>query len=354
VSANTKRVAVVGCHGIGKTHAAAVAAAERVELCALCDVVEEEAKALSAETGGTPVYADLTKMLTEESPDIVTLSVPTSVHAALAVQAADAGVRGIYCEKPMASSLGEARKMLDAADRNGAVLLVNHQRRMRNDVGFMRRLADEGAVGEVQEVRASCAGDVLTDGTHAIDSLRFLTDDRPADWLIAQINHAPIVEGRPLGKGVVNVGGHRYRHGVPIESGAIASWQIADGPRAQLLTGDCRLDKPYQYYEVIGSEGRIFRPADKGDHTLFMNGPRTGGRTEPVEVPADGDEISRSYNKLVDSLETGAPHPLDGHLGFAALEIIMAVYESARLGATVSFPLAQKDYPMALMVESAR
>ena len=180
---------VVGCHGIGKSHVAAVQASPRVCLAGLCDVNEEEAVSLAVDSGNPPIFTDFEQMLIDARPDIVALGVPTSLHGRMSIRAAEAGVRGIVCEKPMASNLGEAQQMLQAAEEHGAVLLVNHQRRTRHDLTEMRRLAQDGAIGEVEVLRTSSAGDILTDGTHAIDSLRFLAGDADVEWVLGQVHH---------------------------------------------------------------------------------------------------------------------------------------------------------------------
>ena len=350
------RGVVVGCRGIGKSHIAGILASEQVELFGLCDVDEAIAREHAEANGEPRVFTDFDQMLTEANPDVVALGVPTALHASMAIRAAEAGVRGIIGEKPMAANLAEGRAMIEACERHGATLVINHQRRTRPDLIEMRRLAESGAIGEVQAIRASCGGDLLTDGTHAIDSLRFLGGDRDVAWLLGQVHHAPIIEGQKLGKGVSVRDGHRYRHGVPVDSGAIAAWQFTDGPRAELFTGDCRIPAPYQDYQILGNEGRLWRPGDKGEHTLFLQNADTGGRREPVEVenPDYAATFASNYDRLAGVIREGGRHPLAADLGLRVLEIIMAIYESARLSRRIEFPLAQDRYPMELMVESGR
>lgn len=347
------RAAVVGCHGIGRSHAEAIMRAQRVELAALCDIDVAQAEALAETSGAPPVFTDYGTMLGDLEPDIVALGVPTALHESMAVQAAEAGVRGIVGEKPMAGDLSQARRMIEAADRAGAGLIVNHQRRMRREMVRMRALIEQGAIGDLRIVRGNCAGDVLTDGTHAIDSLRFLAGDLPVDWLIGTVHCAPIVPGQKLGKAVEDRGGRRYRHGMPIESGAIACWQFADGPRAELFTGDCREPgTPYQDYVAVGTEGRLWRPGDAGNPGALLLQDSAGG-WRPVELDPEPDGIevfARSYDVLAECIESGTEHPLRAANGCAALEVIMAVYESSRRRARVVFPLKEERNPMELMV----
>ena len=128
-SEKSLRAAIVGCHGIGKTHAKAIEQATMVELVTLCDLDKQIASELAHEYGEIPVYTDISKMLAEVEPDIVCLAVPTSAHAPLTVQSARAGVKGILCEKPMAKNLAEAHDMMEACRDSETQLIVNHQRR---------------------------------------------------------------------------------------------------------------------------------------------------------------------------------------------------------------------------------
>jgi UDP-N-acetyl-2-amino-2-deoxyglucuronate dehydrogenase len=350
------RAAIVGCHGIGKTHAKTIEQATMVELVALCDLDEQIARELSHEYGDPPVYADISEMLAEIEPDIVCLAVPTSAHAPLTVQSARAGVKGILCEKPMAKNLAEARDMIEACRDSGTQLIVNHQRRTVPALIKMRELIADGAIGEVYLVRASCPGDIITDGTHAIDSIRFLAGDEDIDWVFGNVYRVPVDLSKPIGKGCVDVDGWRYRHGCPIENGGFALWQFAGGPRAELLCGDLRVPgRGYQDYEVFGSEGCLWRPGDGGVPNLLIQTSKTDG-WQAVEGcdPEDSATIfARNYDRFAGNiLKNTNDHPLAGENGLRALEIIMAIYESARLRARITLPLQQDRLPTEIMVEA--
>ena len=105
------RSCVVGCR-MGCVHAMAMATLEDYDLVALCDLKEEVARRAAVQVGCPKVYTDYTRMLAEIQPDVVTIATPTSSHAELTFQAIEAGVRGIYCEKPMATNLADARRMV--------------------------------------------------------------------------------------------------------------------------------------------------------------------------------------------------------------------------------------------------
>src|SRR3954447_2409054 len=122
------RVAIVGCGGMGGSHAKAWKANSRAELVAVADMSEEAAKRLG-DPLGLPAYADYRQMLRDQRPDIVSVTTWQNVRAEITITAAQAGVRGIFGEKPMCASLGEANDMVAACDAAGVKLAIGHQRR---------------------------------------------------------------------------------------------------------------------------------------------------------------------------------------------------------------------------------
>jgi len=136
------RVAIIGCGrkgkdkrrtgcGISHHHAAAYKAAKDVRMVAFCDLVAARAKAFRAEHGSGPerIYTDYREMLRQEKPDIVSVCTWPAVHAPITIACARAGVRAVHCEKPMALTWGEARRMAQACADRGVQLTLNHQRR---------------------------------------------------------------------------------------------------------------------------------------------------------------------------------------------------------------------------------
>src|SRR5262245_37749386 len=119
------RVAVVGAGFFGQYHARQYASLPDVELVAVVDRDESQARRLAAETGCQPVsdYRDLLGRV-----DAVSVVVPTAAHFAVAREFLSRGVATLV-EKPLAFSLDEARAMVDLAERRKAVLQVGHVER---------------------------------------------------------------------------------------------------------------------------------------------------------------------------------------------------------------------------------
>jgi predicted dehydrogenase len=251
---------------MGAWHARSLVRCREVALVGLCDLEGSVAEGLAAELlESAPelrVFTDMGAMLADLEPDLVTIATPNITHAALTLQAARYGVQAICCEKPMAVNLAEAREMHRVCRDAGTVLIVNHQRRTLPAMVRMREMIEEGAIGEVQLLRGTCQGDLLTDGTHVVDSLLHLSGDAEVDWVFGSVYRNPPPAGETPSGGFRAAGGYRYGH--PIETGAAGIWQFAAGPRAEVFTGGLHLPgRQYNDYEVLGTTGRLWRSGDR-------------------------------------------------------------------------------------------
>ena len=151
------RVAIVGLRGMGMAHAKAIAVCEEYQLVAGCDLQDDLLSQFNGQYPGAKTYRDYALMLLEVKPDVVVIVTNCVSHSALTIQAAEAGVRGVYCEKPMATNLADGRAMLETCKRNKVALAVNHQRRLAPVFQTLRKKMVEGLVGEIELIRASCA-----------------------------------------------------------------------------------------------------------------------------------------------------------------------------------------------------
>jgi len=129
-----------------------------------------------AERSGAEVYADYREMLERERLDIVSIASRSPAHAEQAVACAEAGVRAIYCEKPVTTTAADGDRVVDACREHGTLLLVNHQRRFDPNYRKVRDLIAGGELGEL----TSCllqwgSGRLGNVGTHTIDAIRMLT-----------------------------------------------------------------------------------------------------------------------------------------------------------------------------------
>ncbi len=123
------KAAIIGCGGRGREHAKGYAASDRTKIVAVVDPLEEAARVVADKYGVESVYSYHPEMLAAHQPDIVSICTWTGLHAQMVLDVAAAGVKAIHCEKPMAPTWGEARRMHRACEEAGVQLTFCHQRR---------------------------------------------------------------------------------------------------------------------------------------------------------------------------------------------------------------------------------
>lgn len=340
------RTSLVGCRGMGAHHARSAAASPYFEIVAGCDLDQNLAEQFAAQYEGARAYTDYGQMLREAAPEVVIVATTTAAHAPLTIQAAEAGARGVFCEKPMATSMAQGRAMTEACRLHGTVLVVNHQRRTSAVFMETRRLMESGAIGRVQLIRASCQGDILSDGTHLIDTVRYLVGDVDAKWIFGQVYRKP-EDSDESGKA-----GFRYGHAV--ESGAFGLIEFDNGVRAEIHTGKVvPRGSHYQNYEIFGTEGRLWRAGDQAKPALLIQDAQAGG-WRPVPVEETRAEWQNNYEQFARMILEGADHPLSGDSALKDLELVMAIYEAARLRDRIELPLQQEQFPLQVMIDEGQ
>ena len=327
-----------GATGFGQAHlhAEGYAATGKCPITAIADIVRENAEQFNAEhaDGKAAIYTDYHEMLRESKPDIVSICTIPELHAPMVIAAAEAGVKAIHCEKPMAGTFGEARRMADICKANGVQLTFNHQRRFNNPFQVARRLLKDGAIGKLMRIEGAC-GDMLDWGTHWLNMFLFYNDESPAVWVMGQADAR-----RP--KTVFRI---------PMETQAMSLMQFANGVTGLLLTGD-------DAHKIIGCENRLM--GTEGVLEIHNDAPnvrlRRNGEAEFHGVEnGDGgihgnDAVTLGIADVVNALETGQTSLLDVSNALPTTEIIFATYESARRRGRIDLPLTIEDSPFVTLL----
>ncbi|MGD2175341.1 MAG: hypothetical protein PVJ27_08055, partial [Candidatus Brocadiaceae bacterium] len=105
----------------------------------------------------------------------------------------------------------------------------------------------------------------------------------------------------------------------------------------------------YQDYEIFGTEGRLRRKGDRADPPVLIQDSRAGG-WRPVEVESQEDAMTAGYRAFARMIREGSDHPLSGQSALRDLELVMALYESARTRQRIELPLRQDAFPLELML----
>ncbi|MBA2247999.1 MAG: Gfo/Idh/MocA family oxidoreductase [Chloroflexia bacterium] len=350
MSGRTYRAAVIGCGKMSSGHADAYKTVAGVELIAGADVFEGARVAFAAKYSVDRMYSDAQEMLNTEKPDLVSICTWPPLHAELTEAAFAAGVKGVWSEKPMSVHLSEADRMVKAAVAAGGVLIVNHQRRYIDSYVQARSLIAEGAIGDLTLITGICGGDALTDGTHLIDMTRFLNNDVPVTSVFGAIDMTPKGDVSPDGMGTIEFNQTRMRYGHHVESGSSAIVFFENGVRGHLEMGNLAREG-YQRFSIDGTGGRIELSGDRA----FADGSRirVQRHTGTIEFPSPSTvegAMERALSDLLTTIETGAEHTLSGTSGRTDLEIVNAVYESARQRRIVPLPLEVRESPLEAML----
>jgi predicted dehydrogenase len=370
----TYRAGIIGWTGRGNYgHRLDVAyeGMSNVRVVALSDpdpVGREEA---GKRTGASRLYADFHEMLEKEELDLVNVCPRVAgSREEMVIAAAESGVKGILCEKPIAQTLAQADAMIEACDRRGVRIAVAHRRANAYEQ-YAKKLVDEGEIGDLQVIRShgkadhrAGAMDLIVLGTHMMDSMRFFAGS-DVEWAHGHVTQ----DGRDVSLADVTEGDEEV--GLIAGNGVAAYYAFKNGVAAHFESyrGDVSrkgISGRWMGFEVYGTKGVFsLRNSPAGElyrypHGLWVPG-EDDGRWERVildewdnpDLPpgARRDAPHRSNQMIVAELVRAIEADRDvekvssGRDARAALEMIMAVHESQRLKARVPFPMENRQNP---------
>jgi len=148
------RIGIIGTGVHANSHALIFRKIKGVEPAACCDIDRKKAKAFAERYGIKAVYTDYEKMFAREELDAVANVTPDACHAPVSIAAAGMGLH-ILCEKPLATSLADAKKMLAAVEKAGVINMVNFSYRESSALQKAAQVAASGGIGRIIHVEAS-------------------------------------------------------------------------------------------------------------------------------------------------------------------------------------------------------
>jgi len=146
------KVGLIGCGDIGRLRAAAVSRAGSLRLVAVNDLYEERAAAIAAKYGGI-VDDDWRHLLGREEIDAVIISTPPSMHAEMCIEALKLS-KHVLCEKPLARTPDECRRILHAAEKNSLFVGTGFNYRFYPSICKAREILKSGIIGELDHIRS--------------------------------------------------------------------------------------------------------------------------------------------------------------------------------------------------------
>ena len=345
------RAVIVGLTGIGaarppedgsiplygrmpNSHASAYHQHPRTRLTAICDLRPERLQECRARWQDVwpdlRLYTDFRKMLATEKPDLVSVATSDHAHADITLAAVEGGARAILCEKPIATTLADADRMIDAARTRNVLLSVEHTRRWDPAYLKTRQILRSGELGELRTMVVemfSPRAMLFRNGTHMVDLLNFFADTDP-QWVMAELeegfDHSTEYQGDggrdpatdPAASAYI-----RYAGGIR----AFYNAYKTEFPGSQLLL-TCEQGR----IEISDRQARLIRGASHYEWTASPIIPDSYLYERQLGAVAE----------LVDVLENGGELISPGPEARKTLEIILAMLRSHQEGnARINLPL---------------
>jgi predicted dehydrogenase len=337
------KVAMIGCGWAGERHARAFRHAGAQVSWAI-DVNRERAEALRADQDHTQVGTEYRAALADRDVDAVDIFLPHSLHAQVAVEAAEAG-KHVLCEKPIADSLEQADRMIAVAGRAGVVLMIAENEVFNPLYRKVRGLLDDGVIGHpalVQLTREcyltqsflhdrpwflnaqiAAGGMMMSGGVHSFEMLRRLLGEIESVYALRARQRFAEMEGDDT-----SIAAIRFRDGTVgtvVESFVMKSLVTAAGPEVQTL----RIDGDLGSLVVRDSQTiQIF--SERPDLTI------AGSLTEhAIHVP-QADTFALEIEHFLESVATGHEPITSGRSQRRPLEVVLAAYRSMETGLPIT------------------
>ncbi len=311
-----------------------------LECVALCDPHRAKAEALAQQFGISAVYDSPQALLDNEQLDFVDIITPVETHASLTRLAAARGLN-VVCQKPLATTLAEARAMVETCQQAGVQLLVNENWRWQYPLRQFRRVLDEGCIGRVFRARVHYCNSfpvfdnqpflkqldqfILTDiGSHILDTARYLFGDATSLYCHTTRVH-PDIRGEDVATVMMQMGA-----GISVvcEMSYASRTEIEHFPQTYVyIEGDrgfLELGPDYAIRETTaeGTQVRLFPPP----HYSWADPAYDLIHSSIVAAQAD----------LLRHLQGAATAETTGADNLKTLALVFGAYDSARTGQVVT------------------
>jgi UDP-N-acetyl-2-amino-2-deoxyglucuronate dehydrogenase len=338
------RFALVGAGRIANNHLGAIE--KHADRCELVDVCDTNPKALEAavQRTGANGHANLTALLENTTADCVILTTPSGLHPSQAIQVAEAG-KHVMTEKPMATRWNDGLAMVEACDRAGVHLFVVKQNRRNATLQLLKQAVEQKRFGRIYSVALNVfwtrpqdyydsakwrgtwefdGGAFMNQASHYIDLL---------DWLIGPVESVMAYTGT-------------LARDIEVEDTGAAAIRWRNGAMGTLNVTMLAYPKNFEgSITILGEKGtvRIGGVAVNDIQHWEFDQPRPEDETvrqanyATTSVYGFGHPLY--YDGVIETLQGAASPETDGREGLKSLELLIAMYLSARDGTRVALPL---------------
>ena len=346
--ANRYRACIVGLSGIGAgkpsaegpaglgqrmphSHADAYCFHRDTEIVGVCDLVQEKIDDFFASWGDevpeAKGYTDYKEMIDAQKPDLLSVVTSDNRHADIVVYGAQSGVRGIYCEKPIATTLADADRMIEAVEASGTVMSINHTRRWLPIFHQVKQELEDGTIGELKRIVHGWGGPramLFRNGTHRVDIVCFLAGSDP-EWVWAELDEGYEDYWPYQGDGGRNP---------DLEPGCSGYIHFKNGVRA--FYNGTKNVRPRHGYELTGTKGYIFLSEQTWDAEIHTE----GGARPIANAPLVCFDSASAVRELIHAMENGGQTISPPREARKTLEVLLGFMASQKKGnVRVDFPL---------------
>lgn len=338
---------ILGCGVIAPTHVKGIKACADAELVAVCDIDEAKGRKFAVDNGDVSFYSDVAQMLQDPAVDVVCICTPSGVHGDGVIAAARAG-RHVLCEKPLDINRDRMSRMIEEVDKAGVKMGCVFQSRTSPDCIRIRKAVGAGILGKMtlgdaflKDYRSRAyyrsagwrgtwaldgGGALMNQGVHGIDLLMWLMNDE-VERVFARADH-------------------KVRD-IEVEDTCVACLQFRGGAYGTIIgTTSCNPGETRRI-ELHGDIGTIISTGNKITRWAVSSeedgrAKETAGDAAAVEEGTTGDNKAVGAQgheflvaDLVDAIKTGREPYIQGTSARKAVDLILAIYESARTGIDV-------------------
>ena len=346
------KYALIGCGRISTNHiTAAVNNSSKLELCAVCDVVPERMEQLISKhslekDSSIKRFTDYKKMLDEISPELVSIATESGSHAEIALYCIDKGIN-VIIEKPMAMSMKDADEIIRRSEKMGVKVCACHQNRFNVAVQKTRKALEAGRFGKLSHgsvhVRwnrnreyyeqakwrgtwAEDGGCLMNQCIHGIDLLRWMLGDEVDEvYGTTRRQFHDYLEAEDIGMAVVK-----------FSNGAVATVEGTTNVYPRNLEESLYIFGEKGTVKLGGTSTNnidVWDFADENDSDIGNKG------LKEATSNVYGNGHTSLFSDVIDAVENDRPPYVDAYAGRNALEMILAIYKSAKTGLPVKLPL---------------
>lgn len=337
------------------------------ELVAVADADPRGLAAAVARLGKVKGFADYREMLAQIKPDLVAVAPRwLDQHCDMVVASAEAGVRGIYLEKPMCRDLVEADAMVAACEKSGTKLAIAFQTCYSQKLPVIEKILTDGMLGDVLEIRArgkedqrGGGEDLWVLGTHMFNLINYFSGS--PQWCFASVHQ----DGHPVTAADV----HDGPEGIgPLAGDSVhAMFRMENGVTAYFDSTRNGRGNPTRFgLQIFGAKGilQMFNTGHIPDTYYLPDSSWSPGRTGAKWVPVTSAGVDKpeplanrglhggnilAIRDLIGAIEEGRQPRTSIYAARTATEMIVSVFESHRLGKSVTFPLTNRKNPLTML-----